>query len=183
MKLKLTKLAINDETDLGVSHILGCPDVPSVWNDDAIFFNDEVFIGQINLSELKIDLLPNEGMLYFFFASKSKPYRGIVRYTTDLENLERIDFNCESGFIASFEQEYSIEETNELSEIEILGDMPKFKHYKPSKDEVVLLKFNTMDYPFIDVFKDIDEIVCYLIKKDDLINKRFDKAYLSLSLE
>ena len=67
MELKLT-LMIDDETDLGESHILGCPDVPAKWNDDAIFFNDEVFVGQINLKDVECESLPKNGILYFFFA-------------------------------------------------------------------------------------------------------------------
>ena len=90
MKLDLIKMPLDDETALGASHILGCPDVPAKWNDDAVFFNDEVFVGQINLSEVKHPNLPSEGILYFFFASMSKPYRGIVRYAKSLEDLERI---------------------------------------------------------------------------------------------
>lgn len=183
MKLLLSKLPIDDECELGSSHILGCPDVPSNWNDEAIFYNDEVFIGQINLQDISSELLPKEGILYFFFASLSNPFRGIVRYTNDLSNLERIDFNLDVSFKANFEQEYSVSFVDEPGNIEILGKLPKFKNYKPSKDDVVLLKLNFVDYPNIDIFKDINEEICFLIKKEDLTNKKFDKAFLSLSLE
>jgi uncharacterized protein YwqG len=60
--------------------------------------------------------------------------------------------------------------------------MPKFKDYKPTSDEVCLLKLDFNNYPNIDLFKDITDPVCYLIKKEDLQNKKFDKAYLALSL-
>lgn len=182
MELKLTLMLNDEETDLGESHILGCPDVPAKWNDDAVFFNDEVFVGQINLKDVSTDLLPKQGILYFFFASMSKPYRGIVRYTNDLETLERVDFNEEVDFKANFNQEFKIEINDSNNDIEILGKMPKFKHYKPTQDEVCLLKLDFKNYPSIDLFNDVDEQVCYLIKKDDLLNGRFDKAYLSLTL-
>lgn len=181
MELKLT-LMIDDETDLGESHILGCPDVPAKWNDDAIFFNDEVFVGQINLKDVECEALPKNGILYFFFASMSKPYRGIVRYTEDLTCLERVDFNEEVEFDATFDQEYKIEFKEQAGDVELLGKMPKFKDYKPTSDEVCLLKLDFNNYPNIDLFKDITDPVCYLIKKEDLQNKKFDKAYLALSL-
>ena len=120
MKLELIKMPFDDETNLAESHILGCPDVPSKWNDDAIFFNDEVFVGQINLSEVKHPMLPSEGVLYFFFASMSKPYRGIVRYATDLTNLERIDFNEEAPLEFNYNQEYKINFVDGDSEVAYL---------------------------------------------------------------
>lgn len=183
MKLNLTLLPNDDETKIGSSHILGCPDVPSSWNDEAIFYNDEVFLGQINLKDVKNASLPDEGILYFFFACKSKPYRGIVRYASDLTNLERVDFNYSELLNVNFEQEYQITFSDEPGNIELLGTMPKFKQYRVKNDDVVLLKFNSKDYPLIDIFQDMDEEICYLIKKADLLARRFDKAFLSLNLE
>lgn len=182
MKLELVKMPFDDETNLGESHILGCPDVPSVWNDDAIFFNDEVFVGQINLSEVSHPLLPNSGILYFFFASMSKPYRGIVRYASDLSNLERIDFNEEAPLEFNYNQEYKINFIDEEGDITLLGKMPKLSGYKPVSNEVCLLKLDFSNYPEIDLFKDLTDPVCFLIKKEDLENKNFEKAYLANSL-
>ncbi len=183
MKLDLTLLPVDEETKVGSSHILGCPDVPSSWNEEAVFYNDEVFLGQINLADVNSLELPQTGILYFFFASKSKPYRGIVRYTNDLESLERVDFNYPELLDAHFEQEYQITFSEGDGKIELLGTMPKFNHFKVSNDMIVLLKFNPQDYPLIDLFKGVDEEICYLIKKDDLKHHLFEKAFLSLSLE
>ena len=182
MKLELVKMPLDDETLLGESHILGCPDVPSVWNDDAIFFNDEVFVGQINLKDVNNPLLPNSGILYFFFASMSKPYRGIVRYTGDFTSLERIDFNEEAPLKFNYNQEYKISFIDEDGDVTLLGKMPKLQSYKPTSNEVCLLKLDFSNYPEIDLFKDITDPVCFLIKKEDLENKAFDKAYLANSL-
>lgn len=182
MKLELIKMPFDDETNLAESHILGCPDVPSKWNDDAIFFNDEVFVGQINLSEVKHPTLPSEGVLYFFFASMSKPYRGIVRYATDLTNLERIDFNEEAPLEFNYNQEYKINFVDGDSDVALLGKMPKFNGYKPTSNEICLLKLDFKNYPDIDLFKDLTDPVCFLIKKEDLEACAFDKAYLANSL-
>ena len=142
MKLDLIKMPFDDETALGASHILGCPDVPAKWNDDAVFFNDEVFVGQINLSEVLHPSLPSEGMLYFFFASMSKPYRGIVRYAKDLNDLERVDFNIDSPLKANFNLEFAVKFEDLTGNVELIGKMPKFKNYKPSSDEIALLRNN-----------------------------------------
>lgn len=182
MKLELVKMPFDDESLLGASHILGCPDVPSVWNDEAVFFNDEVFVGQINLSEVSHPLLPKSGILYFFFASMSKPYRGIVRYTADLKTLERIDFNEEVPLEFNYNQEYKINFIDEDGDVTLLGKMPKLKYYKPTSNEVCLLKLDFSNYPEIDLFKDLTDPMCFLIKNEDLEKQNFDKAYLANSL-
>ena len=182
MKLELIKMPFDDETNLGESHILGCPDVPSKWNDDAVFFNDEVFLGQINLSEVKHPMLPSKGILYFFIASMSNPYRGIVRYTKELNTLERIDFNKESPLKFDYSLEYAINLKDEDGDVTLLGKMPKFKGYKPLSNEVCLLKLDFSNYPEIDLFKDLIDPICFLIKKEDLENMEFSKSYLANSL-
>lgn len=179
--LKLTK--VEEETDLGTSHILGCPDVPSIWNDEGIFYNDEVFIAQINLQDIHNDNLPNNGILYFFYACDSRPYRGIVRYTNDLSSLERIMFNEDAPINKNIDQEYLITQTNEYQNISLFDQNIKLKNYKLQKDEIILFRFNPKNYPNIDLFSEIDEEVCYIIKKNDLDAKAFDKAYLAFKLD
>ena len=175
MQFKLIKYLNDDESELGESHILGCPDTPSEWNDNGIFNNDEIFIGQINLKEYSTEELPNEGILYFFIAVGSNPYRGIVRYAKDLTNIERIEFNSEVNFKYDLNREYHLELGN--GEIELLPNKVKFKYYKLKDNERVLLVCN------LDIFKDIDETIAFIIKKEDLVNNKFESSYLSLPLE
>ena len=182
MKLELVKMLFDDETNLGASHILGCPDVPSSWNDEAIFFNDEVFLGQINLSETSIPSLPSEGILYFFIAALSTPYRGIVRYAKDLSDLERIDFNEESPLKFDYSLEYAVEFKAEDGDVTLMGKMPKFKGYKPLPNEVCLLKLDLSNYKEVELFKDLIDPICFIIKKEDLENQNFEKAYLANTL-
>ena len=177
----LTKLPLDDETELGVSHILGCPDVPEKWNEEAVFFNDEVFLGQFNLSEFNIEGLPTDGMLYFFFASGSKPYRGIVRCTKDLTNLERIDFNSEVEYPMDLNKEYSLKQADE-GLISLFPNNCKLKNYKLKKDEIVLFRFKDIPSLDLNVFGNEDD-VCFVIKKDDLEKGLFEKAFLANSLE
>lgn len=175
MEFKLNLLPVDEETELASSHILGCPDVPSKWNDEAVFNNDEIFIGQLNLNDLAIDKLPNVGILYFFLAVGSKPYRGIVRYTKDLSNLERIDFNSEIPFSYDLNKEYSL--SNGAGELKILPENLKLKKYHLNKNELILL---SLDLEFL---KDDNYDLVYLIKEDDLKKGNLDKAYLSVNLD
>ncbi len=162
-------LALNkEESDLGSTHFLGCPDVPSTWNDNAIFNNDEIFIGQINLKDLNHDLILNQGILYFFLATGSYPLRGIVRYTKELNNLERIDFNIDSSYQFDYDREYSL--INGSNDVKLLIDNQN------KKDDLVLLELN------LNISKEINHLV-YVININDLKNNQFDKAHLNILLE
>ena len=66
--------------------------------------------------------------------------------------------------------------------MELLGKMPKFKNYKPSNDEVALFKLDFSNYPEVDLFKEYDDVVCYVIKKEDLEKQQFEKAFLANNL-
>lgn len=182
IKLNLLDTSI-EESDFLSSHFFGCPDVPEKWNDDAVFYNDEIFICQLNLSEINNPLLPNKGMLYFFIQVMSHPYRGMVRYTDNLDNMERVDFNegIDSPYNLLVDSTISI--ISDKSNIELLPSSVNFKEYHQKKDEVILLHLNFNDYPTINVFKDIDEEVCFMIKKVDLEKNDFSKTYLSLNLD
>lgn len=173
MDFKLIKLN-DEESDLGSSHILGCPDVPSIWNDNAVFYNDEIFIGQINLAEFDIIDLPNKGILSFYLAIASSPYRGIVRYS-DNKELERIDFNNEIDFKYDLNEEYLIIPGE--GELQILPKNHKFKKYHLKKDERILMVLNL---PFM---SDAEYDIVYLIKDEDLKSLSFDKAYLAINLD
>lgn len=183
MKIDLNLLPIDEETELGASHFLGCPDVPSSWNEEALFYNDEIFLGQINLSDVNCDLLPNKGILYFFFASLSKPFRAIVRYAEDISDIERIDFNCEVDFDSDLNFEYELSISNGCGNIELLPENVKLKHYPLKKDDVILLKLDNLDNTKLSFLKNNNDPVCIIINKNDLINKDFTKCMFSFLLD
>lgn len=173
-----------DETELGESHFLGCPDVPGSWNDNAVFLNDELFIGQVNLEQLNIDRLPKKGMLYFFLAVGSRPYRGIVRYYDGDEELERVDFNCEVGIDFDFDKEYSVKVKHSAeSSFDHLfaSSHSTIKKNLDSNKEICLLELSKNS----DIMKTvkINTDLCFIIKIEDLNNLNFDKAYLNLKLD
>lgn len=180
-KYSLIKIALDDESALGSSHLLGCPDVPSKWNDEAIFYNDELFLAQINLSEFTIDGLPSSGILYFFLACGSTPYRGIVRYTPLVDTIERVEFNDCLDLDFNLNQEYQIVATDIDDSISLFKD--KINGYKLKKDEVVLLSIDFTNYLDIDLLKNYQNKVAYIIKKEDLKNLDFSKAHLSVMLD
>lgn len=178
---KLFRFSQDDESDLGSSHVLGCPDVPSDWNDNQEFYNDEVFLAQFNCSNLGIEGLPKEGMLYFFYAASSKPIRGIVRYAPQVENLERIDFNIDSPVPSLANFEYDVKKGN--SKIVLCDECKLVKDYTLKKDEIVLFRFNTQEYPELSFLDEYEKEICYIIKQNDLNNKNFHNAFLAFNLE
>ena len=44
MKIELVKMPLDDETNLGTSHILGCPDVPRLVSSSNGIFTNSIFI-------------------------------------------------------------------------------------------------------------------------------------------
>ena len=175
MNFNLIMLPKDEESDFLSSHFLGCPDVPSIWNEKAEFYNDEIFLLQINLKEYPINDL-KDGLLYFFIASKSHPYRGIVRYSLSDKEMERIDFNSEIEFKYDLNKEYLLKEDLN-GEIQILPDKFKLKNYILKQDELILASIKH------EMFNDIGGEIVFLIKKNDLNNHEFNKAYLSISLD
>ncbi len=183
INFKLNILNKDEESPFLSTHFLGCPDVPTSWNDNSIFYNDEIFIGQINLKDITSEYLPKEGMLYFFIQSMSYPFRGIVRYSKDTNNCERIDFNDEIESNYNLFLDTCAVLDNIDTGISLFPNKVSFKNYNLKSNEVVLLKLDFNNYKEINLFKDQDETVCFIIKKDDLAKHQFDKAYLSLMLD
>lgn len=183
MKIDLNLLPLDEETELGESHFLGCPDVPSIWNDEAEFYNDEIFLGQINLKDVKNPLLPNEGILYFFFASGSKPYRAIVRYAKDISDIERIDFNCEVDFDSDLNFEYELSFSDGAGDIELLPENVKLKHYPLKPSDVVLLKLDNLSNTKLSFLSHNSDPVCIIINKNDLAKQDFSKCMFSFLLD
>ena len=185
MKFKLLKLKEGYESDDFQSHLFGSPDVLKEWNDQdqSCFNNDEVFFLQLNLKDLNLKELPNEGILMFTICTLSHPFRGIVRYFNNFNNSERIDFNDEDS-IYNLNQEYELIIDDTSNELEILGNMPKFKEYHPTKNERCLLTFNKTLFKEIDLFNDYEEdYVSFVIKEDDLLNHKFEQAKLAANLD
>ena len=112
----------------------------------------------------------------------SNPYRGIVRYSNDLNNLERIDFNSESPLKFDYSLEYGVNFKSEDGDVSFLGKMPKLKDYKVTKEEVCLLTLDFSNYSEIDLFKELTDPICFLIKKEDFEIKTFANAYHANSL-
>lgn len=91
IRLKTTGISCNE---LGKTKLGGCPDLSknTSWAKSKFYSNHLSFLGQINLEEIKEldenNLLPQKGMLYFFFNLDSGD-DGIVLFSTDVDELEK----------------------------------------------------------------------------------------------
>ncbi len=147
----------------------------SFLNGDEIALG-EVFLCQINLEELKAvskeTPLPDSGFLYFFIDFDFSPAKGVVRYAlspdcvTPLNEGSELDYDVETEIPISF----SIAEEAENG----LFSSEKKLH----DDEVCLLKFTPSTLGETDFLEDVDGSLLFVIKKVDLKNGAFDKAYL-----
>lgn len=123
----------DNKIKIGQSKIGGKPDLlaTSAWpitNDNKSLS----FIGQLNCAELKSfdvdNLLPNEGLLSFFYCSEQEAWgfdpkdadRFNVIYTDSIDNLERIDYPKDL-------EEFSIFQPNELKFASSLS-LPGWEH-------------------------------------------------------
>ena len=78
------KIKTGGVSDLDASKFFGEILLPEKWLKDGIFGETEIFFCQINLEDFSSydvgNLLPHEGMLYFFLDLEKVPAEGIVRY-------------------------------------------------------------------------------------------------------
>ena len=92
----------------------------------------------------------------------------------------------EDGAFAIEVMEYINKKVAEFKEedgdVTLMGKMPKFKGYKPLPNEVCLLKLDLSNYREVELFKDLIDPICFVIKKEDLENLNFEKAYLANTL-
>jgi len=106
IRLYLTSSPEN-EIKVGQTKIGGQPDLPQniSWLTDELTSKSLSFVAQINLSEISLldseNLLPNNGILYFFYTAdqeawgfdiKDKTKFKVLHYSGELNNLKRVDF-------------------------------------------------------------------------------------------
>ena len=166
----------------GRSCFFGEPDLLKVYLDNVR--DDELFLAQINLEEYKkynnTPLLPKEGILSFFI--RLDDMTGVVRYNPtskfDNKTMLRMDFNSSINDQYDVKTEYRInfikhDKTNFKSGFFISSN----RHELLDEDDIILLEYYSNDLNFM---KDQNVFICFVIKKDELLNKQYDKTRLLL---
>ncbi len=74
---RLEPIAEENETNFECSKIGGSPCFPLDFLEQHSLY-DDLFVAQLNLAELQIPNLPNEGFLYFFLNVEEYPYQAKV---------------------------------------------------------------------------------------------------------
>ena len=97
--------------DLGASKFFGAPTVPRAW--DGEFFEDEIFLCQIRLSDIaeldRENRLPHTGYLSVFLSTGTDELVPIVRYFDGEPELALSDFNKQVEGFESFNDAYLAE--------------------------------------------------------------------------
>lgn len=169
-------IKINNACGVADSKFFGEAYLPESWLDSDEFSLTEVFFCQINLEDVaKFDeqkLLPDKGYLYFFMDFDCKTVKGIVRYAespdayTFFNEDAEVDYDVETEFGMDF---YPADN----AAVGLLA-----KHKKLYENEVCLLKFTPDAFADMDFLSGTDGAIMFVIDKEDLKNKKFDKAFL-----
>ncbi len=203
IKIKFEKKAYPAES--GKSKLFGCPDVSDAENFEIPTYDcygddfDMTFICQINCRELaqynSEELLPNSGMLYFFYNMAEMPATpnildaAAVIYDSCEGELEKLELYDEEGEDISL-PEYEIEFSTDSDEMhallpEMLDDVSDgFGEYEEDDvfetesdgeqrdDDVILLQIDSFDSDDIAVdFK--GGTLCFIISRQKLADKDF----------
>lgn len=161
------------EGQLTDSKFFGEIALPSNLIEKGFFGSDELFVCQINLSQLNekmpLNFLPKSGVMCFFIDFKKKPFKGIVR----LFNLDELDgfttFNEDFDCFENVIDEILVEFTEEETYCQCFFDY--------DNDKFCLLKVEYFaDEPILPIYS----TVYFLIDKTNLKNCDFSKIELKI---
>ncbi len=161
------KIKTGGFADLDASKFFGEILLPEKWLKDGIFGETEIFFCQINLEDFSSydvgNLLPHEGMLYFFLDLEKVPAEGIVRYFDGLPEAYT-DFNeeADAGYDVETELPIVFEQGADEKTAMLCHDEKVFDN------EVCLLRFCPREFEELDFLSDIDGNVYFVIDKDSL---------------
>lgn len=190
IKYRLVENELQDELDS--SKFFGSPVFPEGLLE--CLDPDDVFIGQINLEDIKNynDVLPKEGVLYFFININMYPYQGKVVYSNKERYLVVDDINDEfiEGYQipkAMYMEFYEVDDDiNTKCEynwedfgIQMLGDYPDFIEEEYClTDYRCLLMIDAMEVEIFPNFGSYDGYIFFMIREEDLINQNFNDILL-----
>ena len=161
--------------DLDRSKIFGSPTFPSDFMNKKKL-NDDYFFAQINLDEIKDyqDVLPKEGMLYFFLRPTKYSFKAKVIYSK--EELAEVmgEVNEMFGDLCFNDALYMNFNEGEGHNY-LLGEFDQEVPEADRDDYVVLLKVDPLnilasDFP---IFANPDDELYFVIDKEDLKNLNF----------
>ncbi len=159
------------EYDPGTSKFFGSPTMPEEWLSNGTINDEDFFLGQLKLSELKLfdknKLLPEKGFIYFFLTFKNGEFIPNVRYTYNEPDTLIDDFNFGFEFLGDTETEYSID----FFETENCDDGTRT--LCENGDIITLLQYDPLDDNMPPFLADTEKIAYFTINKNDLKNLNF----------
>ena len=181
IKLKISKP--KDKLFAGSSKLFGDPHVWDGFEWPYIEENGErydlTFLCQINCAEVfpfdKEGLLPETGMLYFFYDLDTMPEAPdeksaqVLWYNGELSALHEMILTDEDGNSLAFSEQridFDVADANEKSSHLLLGDMTQSRDF--IKDYLPLLRIDSLETEDAEIrFKD-NGTLCFYIEKEKL---------------
>jgi len=168
-------IKIKESCPVEGSKFFGAAFLPDKLIESDEFSFGEVFICQINLSELapfdKKGLLPDSGWLYFFMDFDCKPVKGIVRYSESADAYTFFNEDAELDY--DVETEYAVEFSDGEADNGVFAG-----HKKLYDNEVCLLKFTPDTLGDMDFLSGTNGSIMFVIDRESLSKRQFDKAFL-----
>ena len=193
------------EFEVGKTRMFGSPDAPEYfeWPVTTTRFGDDVdmtFIAQINCNDLESELLPKEGILYFFYNAAEQPatpnVKGAAKVfwfnenTDDLATLRLVDEDGNDTSpdpmalipsdgdydvsVITDDEDLVIDDGEEefFDEFEELDEEDSEK-FNATDDMIVLASFRAYEDDSISFTFEKGEELCFLINKKALEEKDF----------
>ncbi len=171
------KITVNDvDAELDQSKFFGEILLPEKWLEDDVFSPEEMFLCQLNLSEVYESvgktMLPESGMLYFFIDYQKNP-QAVVRYfdgEADAYTMFNEDWEGDYDVYTEWPMEFSLQASDKDTAMLI-------KDENVGEGEVALLRYvsNSLD---VDFLSDSECVMYFMISEKDLREGNFSKVYL-----
>ncbi len=178
MYFKLQKMEFENEMNYEKSKIGGSPVFPiGFFTENNL--EEDMFIAQVNLNEIKCEGLPQEGYLYFFLNVDKYPYQPKVFYTK--EQVREVYEDINEGF----------EDYGRIDAYEIIPTTEDYGHslatlpnpeldidcMVDTTDLIVLLELDSLELPTnVLNLGTPDGWYLFVIQKNDLENLDFSKV-------
>ncbi|MGN0819758.1 MAG: hypothetical protein ACI4M6_05115 [Christensenellaceae bacterium] len=166
-------LDFENEKELDESKFFGEILLPEKWFENDVFSPDEMFVCQINLSEISYagfaSVLPSSGMLFFFIDTKKFPYKSVIRYFDgELDAYTCFNDDIDSHINVIDEIGVSFEKASS-------GDIGMLTDDKAEGFDTCLLRIR-QDRE--DLLLPINGDLYFFVNKQDVLQKDFSKSEL-----
>ena len=191
------------EFKVGQTHMFGSPDAPEYfeWPVTSTRYGDDIdmtFLCQINCRDLDSELLPKEGILYFFYNAAEQPATPNIKDAAKVfwfnENEDELatlrlvdedgnDLSPDAMELLKSDDDYDVSLISDISDTETEAESDEFEDefeefeedevFDVSDDMIVLASFKVYEDDSVSFTFEKGEELCFLINKNALEAKDF----------